>query len=164
MITTLSHDSTGWTLTVDRDSFFVKGADGREMETVEVWKELFTGTPADPELPRLYGVRVNRYIAPDPVMLAPGRRVPIEALGCENASLPGMRVHFEVRPEVAYGAYAGSGEVLPEVVPGCIEGADGLQAVLRAPGESGAYRVFACLTDAKDRFATANMPFHVGPW
>ena len=144
------------------------GPDGREMETVEVWKELFTGTPADPELPHLYGVRVNRYIAPDPVVLESGERVPIEALADGNATLPGMRLSFEVRPEVEYGAYAGSGEVLPEVVPGCIEEADGpqvtLQTVLRAPVEPGAYRLFAYLIDRSERFATANMPFHVGPW
>jgi hypothetical protein len=138
--------------------------DGREMETVEVWRELFTGEPADPRLPHLYGVRLNRFIAPDPVIVEPGERVPLEALADENAALPGMRLSFEVRPEVEYGAYAGSGEVLPEVVPGCIDGTDGLKAVLRAPGEPGAYRVFAYLSDSNERFATANLPFHVGPW
>ena len=140
------------------------GPDGREMETVEVWKELFTGEPADTALPHLFGVRVNHFIAPDPVVLESGSRAPLEALADENAELSGMRMSWEVRPEVVYGAYAGSGEVLPEVVPGCIEMVNGLEAVLRAPSEPGPYRVFAYLADAKDRFATANLPFHVGQW
>ncbi len=95
--------------------------------------------------------------------VGPGR-APLEALADENAALSGMRTSWEVRPEVEYGTYAGDGEVLPEVVAGCIEEGGGLEAVLRAPDEPGPYRVFAYLTDAAGRFATANMPFFVGTW
>jgi hypothetical protein len=103
-------------------------------------------------------VRVNHFAAPDPVRLRPGQRVPLEALADANASQQGMRFHWEIRPEVVYGAYAGSGEQLPAAVPACIEGERGAQAVLKAPEPPGAYRVFAFLYDAANRFATANLP------
>jgi hypothetical protein len=152
----------GWRHETTLSWYNTWGPDGKEMETVEVWRELWTDTPADPALPHLYGVRINNYIAPDPVYLDSKARVPIEALADENAELPGMRVDWEVRPEVEYGAYAGSGEVLPDVVPGCVAAQDGTKATLTAPAELGAYRLFAYVTDSKDRFATANLPFYVG--
>jgi hypothetical protein len=123
-----------------------------------LWKD----REPEPDLPRLYGVRVNGFAAPDNVYLRPGERVELEALTDASAEAPGARLVWEPRPEVVYAAYAGHGEVLPEIVPGALLESNGSRAVLRAPDQKGRYRVFAHLYDGRGRFSTANMPFHVG--
>ncbi|MFW6286549.1 MAG: glycoside hydrolase family 2 TIM barrel-domain containing protein [Candidatus Sumerlaeota bacterium] len=151
----------GWRHETTLSWYNMKDPEGREMESVAVIEALYRDQPVDAARPQLFGVRVNGFAAPENVYLRPGQSCPLQALVAPGASPLPENFAWELRPEVEYGAYAGSGETLPPVVEGAIVSPDGPDATLLAPRKKGKYRVFAYLYDA-GRFATANLPVFVG--
>ncbi|MFP4382027.1 MAG: glycoside hydrolase family 2 TIM barrel-domain containing protein [Candidatus Sumerlaeia bacterium] len=152
----------GWRHETTLSWYNMHGPKGHEMESVAAMESLWKEKPLDTSAPHLFGLRVNGIAAPDNVFLKPGQKYPLEALTAPEGIGPNQRFGWELRPEVKYGAYAGSGETLPPEAPEAIAEDRGEQAVLHAPQKPGKYRVFVYLYDGQNRFATANLPVHVG--
>ena len=70
-------------------------------------------------------------------------------------------VMWEVRRETTSKAVGGDKEYLPSAVDGLILASAGTSVTLKAPVQTGAYRLFAYVYDGQGNAAHANFPFYV---
>ena len=135
---------------------------GEKTEAVDVMHHIWRGTWPSNRSPRLDSVRLGGAAAGDNIRLRPGEQAQIAAFVTDPEG-DALRYLWEVMPESRDLGHGGDDEAVPERMPDLIQAADAANAVLTAPSESGAYRLFLYAFDGMGSAAHANLPFYVEP-
>lgn len=136
------------------------GPGGARTEPVDVMHYIWTGSWPDDRSPRLETATLDGKTAYEGITLDAGQTVDATT----NASDPeggALTYRWEVMRETTETSTGGDQESVPETLPGLIADPTAATAVVTAPSESGAYRLFVYVTDAAGHLAHANIPFFV---
>lgn len=136
---------------------------GEESEVVDVMQYLWTGQWPKNRAPHLAGFTLDGKKATDAVQLQPGKAYPVQAAVTDPDKDP-LTYRYELLPESTDLKSGGDRESRPTAIAGRIPAGAKGQTTLTAPAQLGAYRLFVYATDGQGNVATANIPFHVGPW
>lgn len=128
---------------------------GERTAAVDVMQELWTGTAPGDRAPEVRNLALDA----GPVF-RPGRTF---TATCEMSDPEGapLRVSWVVRPESIDRKSGGDAERGTPDIPEAIAESGGGRAVVRAPGEPGAYRLYVTVFDGQGGAGTANIPFLV---
>ncbi len=133
---------------------------GNESEAVNIMKEEWSHKTISNHAPVIDSLMLDGKSFYNNVYLTPGSLDSAKVYASDPENDP-LVVHWEIRPEAEYAAYAGQGEKTPPAVPGCIL-VDNVESVaFRVPETAGAYRIYVYLYDGHRHFSTANFPFYV---
>jgi hypothetical protein len=134
---------------------------GEESEVVDVMHYLWSGRWPKNQAPHLYSLQINNKKAVENVYLQPGStyNVLAPAVDPDNDKLT---YRWELLPEATQLGEGGDYEPRPKSADASLlkPGEKG-KAILKAPSEEGAYRLFVYVTDGNNNVATANLPFYV---
>ena len=135
-------------------------ADGSVTEAVDVMHRAWTGDWPQNRSPRLEGLYLDNRTAKDSIELEPAGRYPARAIAADPDGDP-LTYRWVLRRESAATQIGGDPEEVPEVIPGRLEAGDDGHALLRAPEQQGAYRLFVYVYDGNGNAGHANVPFLV---
>jgi len=133
---------------------------GEETAPVDVMHEIWNGQPPSNRSPRLGSMLLDGKSALESVRLRPRG----EYTARVNASDPdadALTYRWEVMEESTSTNVGGDREHAPAHVPGLISDPHRSEVLLRAPEQSGAYRLFVYVFDGQGHAAHANIPFYV---
>lgn len=133
---------------------------GEETETVDVLQYLWTGRWPEARCPRLEGFWLDGKTARDNVHLRAGQSYSAKAVVRTFDSSP-LKYSWEVLAESRAQTVGGDWESPPKRLPGCVSGMNNGTASVKAPAQSGAYRLFAYIISDEGKAAYANIPFFV---
>ena len=134
--------------------------DGTETETIDVMQYIWTGSWPENRSPGIAGMRLDSRTAYQNVSLEPGVTydTSVEASDPDSDELS---YRWEVMRESETTKTGGDREKVPGVLPGLVSVSTPGKAVLTAPAEPGAYRLFVYVHDDKGHAGHANIPFQV---
>ena len=134
--------------------------DGTETETIDVMQYIWTGFWPENRSPKISGMLLDSGNAHQNVTLEAGMKYEagVEASDPDGDSL---RYGWEVMHESETTKTGGDLEEVPRSLPGLVDAASPGKAVLKAPTEPGAYRLFVYVHDGNGHAAHANIPFLV---
>ncbi len=129
---------------------------GEALPTVDVMHRMWTGS--DPENSAPVVGRIDAKVSPNLVL--PGARFDASA---EVTDPDGDELNFRwaIIAESTDRKTGGDAEQAPPEIPGSVVSASGPTAVIKAPEEPGAYRLFVFAFDGEGGAGTANLPFLV---
>ena len=133
---------------------------GEENEVVDVMQYLWTGKWPENRAPRLDSLRLDGKQALDNIYLKPGQHYEI-AVFAQDPDNDKWRTRWELLHESTDLKEGGDRESRPAAIDGLISMRSRDKAVLQAPSQVGAYRLFVYVTDGHNNVATANIPFFV---
>ena len=134
--------------------------DGKESEVVDVMQYLWSGQWPKNRAPHLSAFLLDGKKATDNVYLQPGRPYPVQA-SITDPDKDQLTYRYELLPESTDLKQGGDRESRPQPVANALTGTPGPKMMLKAPTETGAYRLFVYTTDGHNNVATANIPFFV---
>ncbi|GAA4346511.1 glycoside hydrolase family 2 TIM barrel-domain containing protein [Hymenobacter saemangeumensis] len=134
---------------------------GEKTPMVDMIEKLWTTKKPANEAPRVGPILLNNKLDTHDVALAPGAAYPasITATDPEGDSL---RVEWRVTRDVDEFHTLPQNRTAPEPIPGAIDQARGLTAVVRTPTARGAYRLLVNVYDGKGSVSNNSFPFFVG--
>ena len=132
---------------------------GLESPQVGLMHRMWTGMSKDNQAPIVDSLNIDNYVRYQDIIFDPesSHSAKVTASDPDDDNLT---YQWEIKPEAKYASYAGQGEVAPKPVPGVVSG-NGLNVTIKAPYETGAYRLFVYAFDNQGHFSTANLPFLV---
>lgn len=133
---------------------------GEENEVVDVMQYLWSGKWPENRAPHLDSVRIDGKKVLDFIYLRPGETYPV-AVYATDPDNDKLTTRWELLPESTDLKSGGDRESRPTAVPGRVNNVAVDKAILTAPEEKGAYRLFLYVTDGNNNVATANIPFFV---
>jgi hypothetical protein len=152
---------------------------GQKQETTSTWYGLFsengessealdrlqlewTGKQPSNSCPKLISAEINGKKKGDFITFSNGEK--FEALA-KTTDVDGdkLKVLWQVIPESTDIRSGGDAESAPVALRGCVVKNKGEQAIIRAPEQEGAYRLFLTITDGHQHYAYTNIPFYVMP-
>jgi hypothetical protein len=135
---------------------------GEETAAVDTMQYLWTGSWPAIRSPEIKGAWLNGKTAYQNVHLKPGETYPakVQASDYNHNSLT---YKWEVMEESTDLKTGGDFETKPKSLPGLVQKAENGEIVLKAPSQSGAYRLFTYIFDGKGHAAHVNIPFYVDP-
>jgi hypothetical protein len=134
--------------------------DGSVTEAVDVMHHAWTGDWPKNRSPRLDGLYLDNRIAEDSIELKPAGRYVARAIAADPDGDP-LTYRWVLRRESEATQVGGDPEEVPELIPGrLVVAADG-SAILSAPEQPGAYRLFVYAYDGNGNAGHANVPFLV---
>jgi hypothetical protein len=133
--------------------------DGQGTAAVDIMQYLWTGAWPEDRAPEISDITLDQRSAADSVTLGPGQVVEATVASRDPEGGP-LDWRWVLMEESRATQTGGDKEQVPEEIPGRLEGAAG-RAVLRAPEEPGAYRLFVYTEDQGGNAAHANFPFRV---
>jgi hypothetical protein len=136
-------------------------ASGEETEPVDVMRYIWNeGNWPQNRSPSISPITLNEKSAFDSVVVVAGKeyKASLKIVEPDNDK---YNVRWEIRRESTANNVGGDKEYIPPVINGLIVKKDGSIATIKAPKESGAYRLFAYAFDNKGNAAHANFPFYV---
>jgi hypothetical protein len=134
--------------------------DGSVTEAVDVMHHAWTGDWPQNRSPRLEGLYLDNRIAEDSIELKPAGRYVARAIAGDPDGDP-LTWRWVLRRESDATQVGGDPEEVPELIPGrLVVAADG-SAILSAPEQPGAYRLFVYAYDGNGNAGHANVPFLV---
>lgn len=134
--------------------------DGSETEAVDVMHYIWNGEWPANRSPQVTELNLDGKPAPASVRLSPGQRVEA-SVGARDPDGDGLEFRWEVMHESTATESGGDREAVPERLPGLLAEGATHRAVLTAPGEPGAYRLFVYVYDGRGKAGHANIPFLV---
>ncbi len=129
---------------------------GQALPTVDVMQRMWTGAEPANSAPLVGAIRST--MKPDRVR--PGDQFSIEADITEPDGDP-VRIEWRVIPETTDRRSGGDAERAPQAIPDRLISASANSAVIEAPVQPGAYRIFVFAYDDAGGVGTANLPFQV---
>ncbi len=133
---------------------------GEETEPVDVMHYFWTGSWPTNRCPRLEGIWLDERKAAQNIHLQPGHDYVAKVQASDPEHDP-LTYSWEVMKESTERKVGGDAESVPQKLPGLIAQPNRDEITLKAPGEPGAYRVFAYVFDGQGHAAHANIPFYV---
>lgn len=138
------------------ETWFSMFSRGRPTELVDTMHRMWTGEWPDDLAPKIIGLESDLAMK----SAGPGEVFDVKLSAFDPEGMP-LDVHWEVRSSVRrVGMGAGEVDPTPAEHAALVDG-NGLEVKVRTPGEPGAYRLFAFVTDPGGRVATVNIPFSV---
>jgi len=134
--------------------------DGSVTEAVDVMHHAWTGDWPQNRSPRLEGLYLDNRIAEDSIELKPAGRYVARAIAADPDGDP-LTYRWVLRRESDATQVGGDPEEVPDVIPGRLEVAADGSAILSAPEQPGAYRLFVYAYDGNGNAGHANVPFLV---
>lgn len=133
---------------------------GEETESVDVMHYIWNGEWPANRTPSLDSFRLDGKTAYENIYLEPGKTYSTQVFSSDPDG-DALSYKWEVMPESTILGEGGDYEPAPEVVKGLFEGAPAAEAQLKAPEETGPYRLFVYVFDGNGHAAHANIPFFV---
>jgi hypothetical protein len=134
--------------------------DGAETETVDVMHHLWNGSWPGNRSPRVEKFRLDGKKPGRNVVLEPGASYPAKLTAVDPDGDP-LEFRWELMLESQARQVGGDREQVPGVVPGLVTATMDGGAVLKAPRQPGAYRLFVYAYDGQGNAGYANIPFLV---
>jgi len=134
--------------------------DGSVTEAVDVMHHAWTGDWPQNRSPRVEGLTLDDRIGKDSIKLKPGRRYAAHAVAADPDG-DALTWRWVLRRESEATQVGGDPEEVPEMIPGRLEQAADGRAILSAPEQPGAYRLFVTIHDGNGNAGHANIPFLV---
>jgi len=106
------------------------------------------------------GLYLDDRIGNESVELEPGRRYSARAIAADPEGDP-LTWRWVLRQESDATQVGGDPEEAPDVIPGRLDSGDEGLAILTAPEQPGAYRLFVYVYDGNGNAGHANIPFLV---
>lgn len=133
---------------------------GEKSEVLDVLQYLWTGKWPKNLAPHLYSFQIDNKKVTDDIMLKPGSSYDAVTYAFDPNN-DKLNYRWELLPEATKTGEGGDLENKPVRIENMITNANNGQAVLKAPMDEGAYRLFVYVTDRNKNVATANIPFYV---
>ncbi|MDT0595315.1 glycoside hydrolase family 2 TIM barrel-domain containing protein [Glaciecola petra] len=133
---------------------------GEITEPVDIMHHIWKGEWPENQSPKVSPITLDEKTAFDDVMVKPGQKLAAK-LYVDDPDNDSYEVMWEIRKETTSDAVGGDEEYLPSLLSGLVYDAKGSQATIKAPQESGPYRLFAYIYDGNGNAAHANFPFFV---
>lgn len=130
---------------------------GEAIETVDRLSAFWTGSPPEERAPRVESLALD---VPDAGAVTPGLELGVRVQAADPDG-DDLQIEWRIVPESSDRKMGGDAERAPRALPGVVISATGDAAILRAPQQPGAYRVFVTVRDGNGRAGTANVPFRV---
>ncbi|MCC3153227.1 glycoside hydrolase family 2 TIM barrel-domain containing protein [Hymenobacter sp. BT770] len=134
--------------------------DGQESEVVDVMQYLWSGKWPKNRAPHIASLRLNGKQARDTVYVQASQPYPAEA-EVTDPDKDALTYRWELLPESTDLKNGGDRESRPAAIPGLLSAESKGHALLKAPSQAGAYRLFLFASDGKGNVATGNVPFYV---
>ena len=134
--------------------------DGQESEVVDVMQYLWSGHWPANRAPHIASLRLNGKLATDTVYVRAGQPYPALA-AITDPDHDALTYRWELLPEATDIHNGGDRESRPAPIPGLLSAESQGQALLQAPAQAGAYRLFVYASDGHGNVATGNVPFYV---
>lgn len=133
---------------------------GEVTEPVDVMHEIWMGKKRDNTAPQVSPITINGRTAFDDVKLSAG--TPFNAvMGVTEPENDSVSIMWEIRKETTSKAVGGDAEYLPQHIETEIRTISLGSALIEAPENTGAYRLFAYVYDEFGNAGHANIPFYV---
>ena len=139
--------------------FSLYTAEGNRTETVDVMHYLWNEQWPANRCPRIGSVSLGDYLAGDAIYLKPDFET--SAMVTIDSNTGDLTYKWEVLRESDSTTSGGDFEEVPEKIPGCIIGSPSNQIKIKAPTETGPYRLYVYVFDPYGSVAHANVPFYV---
>ena len=134
--------------------------DGSVTEAVDVMHHAWTGDWPQNRSPRLEELYLDNRIAEDSIELKPAGRYVARAIAADPDGDP-LTWRWVLRRESDATQVGGDPEEVPELIRGRLVAAADGSAILSAPEQPGAYRLFVYAYDGNGNAGHANVPFLV---
>lgn len=134
--------------------------DGTETETVHVMHRIWNGSWPENRAPRVEKFRLNGKKPGRNVVLEPGASYPAQLTAIDPEGDP-LAYRWVLMQESQAREVGGDREQVPDAVTGLVTAAMDGSAVLQAPRQPGAYRLFVYAYDGRGNAGYANIPFLV---
>ncbi|MDQ6757327.1 MAG: hypothetical protein M3004_10370 [Bacteroidota bacterium] len=133
---------------------------GEESEVVDVMQYLWTGKYPKNRAPHVDSVLLNNKKASEIIYLQPNKNYLI-TVSSSDPNKDKLKERWELLPESTDLKNGGDRESRPIEIPGSVTAENLNKAVLKTPGQEGAYRLFLYISDGHNKVATANIPFYL---
>jgi hypothetical protein len=134
--------------------------DGTETETVDVMHHIWNGSWPENRAPRVEKFRLNGKKPGRNVVLEPGESYPAKLTAVDPDGDP-LAYRWALMHESQARQVGGDREEVPGAVPGLVTPTGDGSAMLQAPRQPGAYRLFVYVYDGQGNAGYANIPFLV---
>ena len=134
--------------------------DGSVTEAVDVLQHAWTGDWPQNRAPRMEVLYLDDRIGKDSIELKPAGRYAARAIATDPDG-DALTWRWVLRTESDATQVGGDPEEVPEAIPGRLEEAADGSAILSAPEQPGAYRLFVYAYDGNGNAGHANIPFRV---
>ena len=134
--------------------------DGTETEEVDVMQYVWTGAWPENRSPQIHSMLLDSAAAHQNVVLSAGEQYQA-IVSSSDPDGDTLRYQWQVMQESQATQTGGDREVVPAEIPGLVVATGEGQAVVTAPMEPGAYRLFVYVHDDKGHAGHANIPFQV---
>jgi len=134
--------------------------DGQESEVVDVMQYLWSGHWPRNRAPHIASLHLAGRAATDTVYVQAGQRCPAAA-AVTDPDKDALTYRWELLPESTDLKNGGDRESRPAPLPELVVPQGPGQALLQAPAQAGAYRMFVYASDGHGNVATGNIPFYV---
>jgi hypothetical protein len=128
---------------------------GDQLESVDTMRELWTGRRPTVTPPKIHDFEITGSTT-----VAPGATLHAKLDATDNRSGP-LQFNWVVRADKPAEENGGAPESALANVPGAVVWSSAAGAVIKAPDDPGAYRLFVYLHGSHDQAAVANVPFFV---
>jgi hypothetical protein len=129
---------------------------GEALPPVDVMQRMWTGAPPANSAPRVGAIRTDTRLDRTP----PGTRMSLTA-DISDPDEDTLRVEWRVVRETTDRRMGGDAEQAPPEIPSRVISSDASSAIIAAPEEPGAYRIFVYAFDESGNAGTSNLPFRV---
>ena len=134
--------------------------DGTETEAVDVMQYVWTGAWPENRSPQIHSMLLDSAAAHQNVELSAGEQYQA-IVSSSDPDGDTLRYQWQVMQESQATQTGGDREVVPAEIPGLVVATGEGQAVVTAPMEPGASRLFVYVHDDKGHAGHANIPFQV---
>ncbi|GHE23361.1 hypothetical protein GCM10017764_03290 [Sphingobacterium griseoflavum] len=134
---------------------------GEQNAVVDVMEYLWTGKYPKNRAPQLNSFQLDGRKASDMIYLKPKQTYALD-IAASDPNQDRLTTRWELLHESTDLKEGGDREARPEAITDLVREQAFDRAILTAPEEEGAYRIFAYISDGKNKVATANIPFYVG--
>jgi hypothetical protein len=121
---------------------------------------LWSGKWPKNRAPHLESVRLDDKKVLDFIYLSPGKIYPAE-ISVTDPDNDKLTTRWELLPESTDLKTGGDRETRPKAITGLVKSNAVNKAMITAPDQEGAYRLFIYVSDGNNNVATANIPFFV---
>jgi hypothetical protein len=133
--------------------------DNNKTESVQVLENIWTGKQAQNPIVQILAFTLNGFKPSENYSTQRGKKINIQLL--TSKSLKDYEIKWELLPESIYTKSGGDAELKPEAIAVKLKQLNETSFEMKAPFNSGAYRLFVYIKDPYNQIAYANFPFLV---
>lgn len=133
---------------------------GEETEAIDIMHYIWNGQWPDNRTPRVSQIKLNDRTAFDNIYLFSGKTY-AASLQVQEPDGDPVTYKWEIRAESTATQVGGDHEAVPPIIEGLIADNTASEIKVKAPKETGAYRLFVYVYDGHNNAAHANVPFFV---